>query len=319
MTWIVWRQQRPVFITLAVALVVAVVTILLLRAGMVADLSARNLLDCVHRGVNACRGQSVGEFQKTWYDWMHIAQGVVIVVPGLIGVFVGAPLFAREYEQGTHALAFTQSVGRTRWMVTKFVVAAFPALVFVAVLQFVVHNWLLAAGELGPFAGGPLYFSTFESQSVAPIAYTLFAYALGAFTGALFMRTLVAMTLTFGLFVVARGVLNLRREHLVEPTRLVTEYPAEAPVIERGQSVVDMGHLDDKGAVVTGSARWEGCTSIDVPEFQACLKKNGVAQSYLDVIPVDQSTTLHVLEGSIFVGFAALFVLGSVWAVRRQV
>ena len=154
MTWIVWRQQRPVFITLAAGLVVAVGAILLWRAGMVTDLSARNLLDCVDGSLRACRSRDVMEFQNAWYDKMHIAQGLVIAAPALMGVFVGAPLFAREFEQGTHALAFTQSISRTRWTATKFAVAVLPALLFVIVLQVAVHSWLDAAGGLGPLAEG---------------------------------------------------------------------------------------------------------------------------------------------------------------------
>jgi ABC-type transport system involved in multi-copper enzyme maturation permease subunit len=145
MTWIVWRQQRPAFITLAVGLVVAVATILLLRAGMVADLKALNIVECVQQSLESCRGSATRDFRNSWYDLIHIAQLVVLVVPALIGAFIGAPLFSREFEQGTHVLAFTQSVSRTRWMATKFVVAGFPALLFVAVLQLLVRSWVNAA------------------------------------------------------------------------------------------------------------------------------------------------------------------------------
>ncbi|MET9628382.1 hypothetical protein ABZX92_13045 [Lentzea sp. NPDC006480] len=323
MTWIVWRQQRPVFITLAIGLVVAVGAVLLLRAGMVADLSARNLLDCVSKGLEACRGNAANEFQNTWFDRMHLAEAAVIAAPALMGVFVGAPLFAREFEQGTHALAFTQSVSRTRWMATKFLVAVVPALVFVVVFQLVVHSWLDAAGQLGPLATGPFYFTTFEAQGVSPIAYTLFAYTLGMFAGALFKRTLVAMSLTLGVFVVARFVLTGVREFLITPTRLVSDDPTLSAFPERGPLIVESGFLDAKGAVIADPAPLMNCGSKgDAPvvtDYATCYKQNGLAQRYADVIPVDQVGTLHLLEASIFIGLAVLFVLGAVWAVRRQV
>lgn len=323
MTWIVWRQQRPMFITLAIGLVVAVAAVLLLRMGMVADLTARNLVDCALKGLDLCRGPASQDFQNAWFDKMHLAQGAVLAAPALVGVFVGAPLFAREFEQGTHALAFTQSVSRTRWMATKFVVAALPALVFVIVLQLVVHSWLDAAGQLGPLATGPFYFTTFEAQSVSPIAYALFAYTLGMFTGALFKRTLVAMSLTLGLFIAARFVLTGTREFLITPTRVVSDDPSKPALADSGPLVVNAGFLDANGAVVADSASRMNCASRGdepvVPDFAACYRKNGLAQSYADVIPVEQATTLHLLEASIFAGLAVLFVLGSVWAVRRQV
>ncbi|MGH3881549.1 MAG: hypothetical protein ACRDSK_31370 [Actinophytocola sp.] len=40
-------------------------------------------------------------------------------LPALAGVFIGAPLFAREFEHGTWRLAVTQGVTRTRWFTTK--------------------------------------------------------------------------------------------------------------------------------------------------------------------------------------------------------
>ncbi|MFJ8965593.1 hypothetical protein ACIRG5_40030 [Lentzea sp. NPDC102401] len=322
MTWIVWRQQRPVFITLVAGLAVAVVAILLLRAVMVADLTAGNLLDCVGKGLDACGGPAANEFQTAWFDKMHLAEATVLAAPVLIGVFVGAPLFAREFEQGTHALAFTQSVSRTRWMATKFVVAALPALVVVVVYQLVVHSWLDAAGQLGPLSTGPFYFTTFDAHGVSPVAYTLFAYTLGMFAGAVFKRTLVAMTLTLGLFIVVRVVIGGVREFLIAPTRVLSD-DLDGRTVERGPLVVESGFLDAKGAVVADPTPMMNCVgkadAQGAVDFAACYRENGLAQRYADVIPVDQATTLHLLEASIFAGLAVLFVLGSVWAVRRQV
>ncbi|MDX8146827.1 ABC transporter permease [Lentzea sp. BCCO 10_0061] len=322
MTWIVWRQQRPVFITLVAGLVVAVVAILLLRAVMVADLTAGNLLDCVGKGIDACNSPAANDFQTTWFDRLHLAEVTVLAAPVLIGVFVGAPLFAREFEQGTHALAFTQSVSRTRWMATKFVVAALPALVVVLAYQLVVHSWLDAAGQLGPLSMGPFYFTTFDAHGVSPVAYTLFAYTLGMFAGAVFKRTLVAMTLTLGLFIAVRVVIGGVRESLIAPTRVLSD-DLDSRTVVRGPLVVESGFLDAKGAVVADPTPMMNCAgkgdAQGAVDFAACYRENGLAQRYADVIPVDQATTLHLLEASIFAGLGVLFVLGSVWAVRRQV
>ncbi|MFI6099802.1 ABC transporter permease subunit [Lentzea sp. NPDC051213] len=322
MTWIVWRQQRPVFITLLVALVAGVAAVLLWRAGMIADIAARGIAGCVTGGVEGCGGRTAMEFQNAWFDKMHIAQGLVLALPALVGVFIGAPLFAREFEQGTHALAFTQSVSRTRWLATKFVVAAVPALVVVVVLQVVVHSWLDAAGKLGPLASGPFYFTTFEAAGVSPIAYTLFAYTFGMFAGALFKRTLVAMSLTLGVFVVLRFVLNGTREFLLTPERVVSADPTKPAVADRGPLVVESGFLDSSGGVVTDAVPKMNCGSRGnepvVTDLVACYQQNGLAKSYADVIPAAQASTLHLAEASIFAGLAVLFVLGSVWAVRRQ-
>ncbi|GAB2830439.1 ABC transporter permease [Lentzea nigeriaca] len=324
MTWIVWRQQRPVFITLAGGLVVAAAAILLLRAGMLADLKAGNLVDCVEQKLAVCRGKEAREFQKSWYDLIHIAQIAVVVVPALVGVFIGAPLFAREFEQGTHVLAFTQSVSRTRWMATKFVVAGLPALLFVAALQLLVRSWVNAAGKLGPLVGGPFYFTTFDAQGVSPVVYTLFAYTLGVFVGALSRRTLVAITLTLGVFVASRIAVAVRRDEFGEPVRELSPDLTDPYAGVGDGQVMDTGFLDAKGAVVAdpGSAQAPCVPStrveVSVEDRTACWQQHGLAQRYRDVLQVDQATTIHLLEAAIFAGLAAVFVLGLVWAVRRQ-
>ena len=43
----------------------------------------------------------------------------MLALPAIVGVFWGAPLVARELEAGTHRLAWTQSISRTRWLATK--------------------------------------------------------------------------------------------------------------------------------------------------------------------------------------------------------
>ncbi|GLY50710.1 ABC transporter permease subunit [Lentzea sp. NBRC 102530] len=321
MTWVVWRQQRTLFLTLAIGLVVGVVTVLVLRAGSMADLTTRGLLGCVGKGIYECRVPAAAEFQLAWFEKMHIAAVTVLAAPLLIGVFVGAPLFAREYEHGTHALAFTQSVSRTRWMVAKFVVTAVPALTAVVVWQVVVHSWMDAVGNLGPLGLGPFYGTIFDGRSVSPVAYTLFAFTLGMLAGAVFKRTVVAMTVTLGLYVVVRAVALQTREHLLAPTRVISDEVVGAQV-ERGPLYVASGYLDAKGQVVADPAPLMNCVGREdaqgVVDTAACFRENGLAQRFSDVIPVEQATTLHLVEGSIFVGCAVLFVLGTAWAVRRQ-
>ncbi|MGW4212338.1 hypothetical protein ACWEIJ_30410 [Lentzea sp. NPDC004789] len=325
MTWIVWRQQRPVFISLAVGLVVAVAAILLMRAGMIADLKAGNLLDCAEQKLPSCRGEAVRDFQNTWYDLMHGAQYVVLVVPLLVGLFIGAPLFAREFEQGTHVLAFTQSVSRTRWTATKFVVVGVPAVLFVAASQLLVRSWLNAAGKLGPLRGGPWDPAIFDTQSVSPVAYTIFAFTLGAFAGALFKRTLVAIMVTLGVFVAVRVVLKTREDRFGEPVRVLSDELTD-PYAGSGvdEKVLSTGFLDAKGAVVAdpGSAQ-APCVpntrvEVSVEDRIACWQQHGLARRFREVLPVDQATTIHLLQAGIFVGLAALFMIGLVWAVRRQ-
>ena len=63
------------------------------------------------------------------------------VIPALAGLFLGAPLLAREFEYGTFRLAWTQSLSRRRWVLSRTVLlalATIAAAALVALLDDVV-------------------------------------------------------------------------------------------------------------------------------------------------------------------------------------
>ncbi len=327
MTWIVWRQQRPLFITLAAGLVLGVAGVLALRAMMTADIAASGLTECVKTGLQpgngACDGRSINDFQNTWGTRMQLmGQALVFGLPLLVGLFIGAPLFAREFEQGTHALAFTQSVSRTRWVAAKLLVTAPPALVLVIVLQLVVTYWIDAAGALGPLSMGPFVFSNFDIAGVSPAAYTLFAHTLGMAAGALSRRMLVAMALMLGVFGAVRYVVHGFRQSMGSVKRVTTEDPFARVPPDQGWTL-DGGVLDAKGQEVDSNSALLNCEpapGADVVQGSgsACLRDKGLV-GFHDIIPADAVGALHLVEASVFVVLSVLFVAVTLWAVRRQV
>ncbi|MFD1049633.1 ABC transporter permease subunit, partial [Kibdelosporangium lantanae] len=62
---------------------------------------------------------------------------VMTVLPGVIGVFWGAPMVARELEAGTHRLVWNQTVTRTRWLATKLVLGGLVAMAVAGVIKMV--------------------------------------------------------------------------------------------------------------------------------------------------------------------------------------
>lgn len=138
------------------------------------------------------------------------------VVPALLGLFWGAPLLAREFENGTHRLAWTQSVSRSRWLVTKLAVGAGVSALVAGAVTLMITWWSRAPDKIGtdPFA-------VFDRRDIAPITYAVFAFASGALLGAVIRRTVPAMAATLGVFVVARVAIGAwLRPHFMAPLHL---------------------------------------------------------------------------------------------------
>jgi hypothetical protein len=114
-------------------------------------------------------------------------------------MFWGAPLVAREFEEGTFRLAWTQSVTRKRWMAVKLAVVGLASMAAAGLLSLVVTWWS------GPLDRTDLnQFATFDQRGIVPVGYAAFAFILGVLAGALIRRTLPAMFVTLAVFVAVR-------------------------------------------------------------------------------------------------------------------
>jgi hypothetical protein len=124
MTWVAWRQQRPSAV--AAAVLHAVGGLVLLASGWQVTASARDsgLAACVAAGGD-CRVLAEA-FASRYGPILEPVSTLGALLPVVLGVLVGAPLLAREFEQGTHRLAWTQSVTRGRWLAARLAVAAGP-------------------------------------------------------------------------------------------------------------------------------------------------------------------------------------------------
>jgi hypothetical protein len=141
---------------------------------------------------------------------------MLVWTPGVIGAFAGAPLLAREFETGTFRFAWTQGVGRMRWVVAHLV----PAALGVAVIG-------LAFGLLITWYDQPLVDSGIQQRlhagefpltGVAVAGWALAAYAIGLLLGLVSRRVVPALAATLaawtGLAFLAADVL---RAHYATP------------------------------------------------------------------------------------------------------
>jgi hypothetical protein len=222
MTWLVWRQHRGE--VLVSALVLAALGLLLLLHGlpMHEAYQQAGVESCQQRlGTDeACVEVVVGfENQYGYLPEQFVAW--VPLLPMLAGMLIGAPLLAREYEQGTWQLVWTQGVTRARWLTAKL------ALVLGTVLAVSVAFAAGVSWWVGPLSADQFTHGKFNHAVLVFPAYVLGAVAIGVLAGAVVKRTIVAAAITVGGYLLVRiPVEFLLRPRFREP--VTTDDLAEA-------------------------------------------------------------------------------------------
>jgi len=222
MIWLAWRQFR----TRA-----AVVFGLLVIVAIVLAVTGMHLVHLYDTTVKPCSshgdcGLATSLFMEHDRLLQQIGQ-VVLVVPALIGMFWGAPLVARELENSTFRLAWTQSVSRSRWLATKLGLVGLAAIVTAGLLSFMVTWW---SSPFDRIVDSPFSPSLFDRRDLVPIGYAAFAFVLGVTAGVLIRRTLPAMAATLVAFIGVRfAVVDWVRPHLMKPLKAITAFAAPLP------------------------------------------------------------------------------------------
>jgi hypothetical protein len=231
MTWLTWRQFRVQAFTAAAAL--AAFAILLAATGPhLASLYAAS-------GIRGCQPASCGHLASNFLQqlyaagtyWVLYLLGVVIILlaAAVIGLFWGAPLIARELETGTSALAWNQSITRTRWLAVKLTLTGLAAMAVTEGLSLMQAWWAAPIGRAVGLGGGGTNLAmgrfsslVFATHGITPLGYAAFAFALGVTAGALIRRTVPAMAITLAIFAVIQIAMPLWiRPNLFPPRHTV--------------------------------------------------------------------------------------------------
>jgi hypothetical protein len=191
MLWVTWRQHRGLLISVLVVFAAAVAA--LLASGQRIHHDYAILRACRPAASPGCQGLS-SYFNSTDWHLGNYLQVAVLAAPVLLSMFAGPPVVARDLENSTYRYAWTQGIGRVRWTVAKLVIiGAVVTIAALAVSQL--FAWFFApfltTEKLTVYT--PPVFAT---HGVAYAAWTLTAFCLGAFLGALARRILAAMAIT---------------------------------------------------------------------------------------------------------------------------
>jgi hypothetical protein len=192
LAWITWRQHRLAIVATAGLFSALAVALVVYGLEMHHDFAALGLRSCGSLDSRACQAP-LDVFEQRYETAAMYFPRVLEFLPALLGVFVGAPLVARELESGTYRFAWTQGRNRTTWLTAQLAVLG-PYLVILTLAFSALFSWWFRPWEqvIGRLAGGEAY----EITGVIFAARTLFAFTLGVALGAVVRRTVPAMLAT---------------------------------------------------------------------------------------------------------------------------
>ena len=305
---VAWRQHRAEnMIILGVLAVLAVVLILtgLSMAHGFQDLGLKDCLANGHRDCNDLEQAFQNQFRPLYETiiWLNLC-------PVLLGILVGAPLIAREVEQGTHRLAWTQSITRLRWVAVKLSLVLGVGLFASFVLMTLLIWWYGPLNQIQT-SFAPI---AFDFQGPVLIGTTLLAMTLGIAAGALTRRTVLAMALTLVLFLAIRLPVELwLRPHYQPPIVATWGLNASGPNVDTADDwIIYNGWIDRQGNQTTNLS----CSPTQ--NLQQCLHGLGYRANSMAYQPSARFWTFQWIETGIYLAFSVLAIALAVWLVKRR-
>ncbi|SDH13522.1 hypothetical protein [Nonomuraea jiangxiensis] len=175
MIWVAWRQARGAAL------------------GLAGILAAYGVL----AGVERWRAPSL--------DGLTAGLSPYLLV--FIALLLGAPLLAREYEQGTHELAWTQSVTRRRWLALRLGMHVGLAVSASVVMQTLLNAVVGVRPATIPVPGTDY----FLGHGFVPYALAVFTVVAAATLGAVLRRLLPTVGGAIAVVLAVTGLLDVVR------------------------------------------------------------------------------------------------------------
>lgn len=221
MLWMTWRQFRAQTQVAVVALAVTAATLALAGMHLTRLYDTSGVPVCQPRGdCGAARQNFLTQVNSSLGNHLPLLFGTALVaVPAIIGIFWGAPLLTRELEAGTHRLAWTQGITRTRWLAVNLTVIGIASMTAAGLFSLMV-TW--SASRIDAASMNWLQPTVFSERGIAPVGYTAFAFALGVTAGMLIRRTVPAMAVTLAIFTAVQFGMRAIRQYLIPAAHTTT-------------------------------------------------------------------------------------------------
>jgi ABC-type transport system involved in multi-copper enzyme maturation permease subunit len=292
MIWVSWRQHRSQAIACLGVLAGLALYAIVVGSSMRTAVGNDGLTGCLARSQGVGCPAAVTAFMNEFGSEVNIAfWSVALIVPGLIGVLVGAPLIARELEYGTWRLAWSQTVTRARWLTVKLALVTGGLVVLGAAMTAVI-TWYRAPMDR---LTGHLLHNIYDFEGLVLTAYILCAFGFAVLAGLLLRRSIPAMVAAFIPWLAIRLVVEfLFRPHFLAP---VTG-PQNCTGNECGNGIGFVpqatGHIGD----------W-------------ILGQPANSPGYL-YQPADRFWPFQFIEAGIFVALTAAALGAAIWLLHRR-
>lgn len=233
--------------------------------------------------------------------------GFLAILPYAAGLFLGAPLIAREIERGTTRLAWSISPSRFRWYLARML----PIIVTVVVLTFAAGfaaDRLIAARS--PAIDMANSFDGYGTRGVL-VAVTAFVMAAGAIgLGAVIGRVLP--TIILALILGSLGLSLVSRAH--ERYTANEAIPVDEANIGGGDRYVDQFFRLPDGRLVG----WQELAEIDPAAMESMDGPMSKYPLVAMVIPGERYRSIEAREALALGGIAVVMLAGTAVIVQRR-
>jgi hypothetical protein len=325
MIWLTWRQHRSEGLLALGVLAVGSVYLLITGLAMTHTFQDSGLGACLaqHPESSDTSGPCgvLASLFLDQYGKVVPFAAALLLLPILLGVMVGAPLIAREYEQHTRLLLWMQSVTRTRWLLVTLALVLGAGLLAAGILLALLNWWYQPfdqlSGKFNPVA--------FDFTGPVFLASSLMALAVGIAAGTLTRRTVLALFLTLALIATVRIVVEFNLRPNYQPQIVVT-WPfaqGDSPGALEGTPPITLGKEDwnlGSGFLDPQGNRTDGifCSEPHPTGPLQCAKDEGYRGNYLAYQPADRFWTFQWIESGIYVAISILALGVTVWWVRKR-
>ncbi|SDN54821.1 ABC transporter permease [Allokutzneria albata] len=276
MIWMTWRQHRTTLFTFAAVFL-----------GLAALFVTATLTGVAAVPARSPNPSGIGGLLQ----YLEQINEIFLPLPALIGMFLGAPLLAAEYEHRTVRYAWTQGVSRGHWLSTKLLVLG-SAVVLLAAAFSATHMWWFTTNG-APYEGA---FRIFNQGPLSFPAACLFAFVVGVTAGAVLRKTVAAM----GLAIVGTWAVSIVCVNWLRPNYLT-------PITVTGASTKGGWFLSQ--------------TTIAPEELvgpDPGIRLNGLVP-ITTYQPADRFWTFQLIEAGLYLGLTVGCLVVAFWWVRRAV